>query len=189
MTRSLVSHDSTPSTVRDVPIYALGSQEPVIDADAFIHPDAVIIGSVWIGSESSVWPGAVLRGDEGEIRVGARTSIQDNSVLHTMPDIPTIVGNECLIGHIVHLEACTIEDGGMVGNGAMVLHRSTVRTGAIVAANSVVLYDVDVPSGAIAVGSPAVIKLGKAKPEMISQGVEVYVARAKRFRQEMRRVG
>lgn len=177
------------STVGDVPIYALGTQEPVIDGSAFVHPDAVVIGSVTIGAESSIWPGAVLRGDEGQILIGDRTSIQDNSVLHTMPEIPTVVGNGCLIGHIVHLEACTIEDGGMVGNGAMVLHRSIVRTGAIVAANSVVLYDVDVPSGAIAVGSPAVIKLGRARPEMITEGVLAYVARAHRFRSEMRRVG
>ncbi len=178
-----------PCTFGGVPIYALGSQEPTIDASAFVHPDAVIIGSVTIGAESSIWPGAVLRGDEGQILIGDRTSIQDNSVLHTTPEIPTIVGNGCLIGHIVHLEACTIEDGGMVGNGAIVLHRSIVRTGAVVAANSVVLYDVDVPSGAIAVGSPAVIKLGKARPEMITEGVAAYVARARRFRTEMRRIG
>ena len=78
---------------------------PDIAADAFVHPDAVVIGSVTIGPESSVWPCAVLRGDEGEIRIGAQTSIQDNSVLHTTPEIPTVVGDRCVIGHIVHLEA------------------------------------------------------------------------------------
>ncbi|MDP4973255.1 MAG: gamma carbonic anhydrase family protein, partial [Ilumatobacteraceae bacterium] len=66
-----------------MPIYALGSQEPTIDTTAFIHPDAVIIGSVFIGPQSSVWPTAVLRGDDGEIRIGARTSIQDGTVVHT----------------------------------------------------------------------------------------------------------
>ncbi len=172
-----------------MPIYALGSQVPVIDDTAFVHPDAVVIGSVSIGPESSIWPGAVLRGDEGQIFVGARSNVQDNSVLHTLPDTPTIVGVGCLIGHIVHLEGCIIEDGAMVGNGAMVLHRSIIRTGAIVAANSVVLYDVDVPCGAIAAGSPAVIKLGRANSEMIAHGVEIYVARAKRFRSELRRIG
>ena len=138
-----------------MPIYALDDQVPSIHPEAYVHPDAVVIGSVTIGAGSSVWPGAVLRGDDGFIVVGARSSIQDNSVLHTTAEHPTIVGDECVIGHIVHLEGCTIESGAMVANGAIVLHRSVVHTGAIVAANAVVLYDVDVPSGAIAVGAPA----------------------------------
>lgn len=170
-------------------IYALGEQVPVIDPSAFVHPDAVVIGSVTIGPESSVWPGAVLRGDDGEIRIGARTSVQDNSVLHTTPDDPTVVGDECVIGHIVHLEACTVRDQAMVANGAMVLHRSVVGTGAIVAANSVVLYDVEVPPGALAVGSPATIKPDRARKELIMDAVEAYVRRAARFRDELHRVG
>ena len=75
-------------TVAAVPVYALGDQVPSIDATAYVHPDAVIIGSVTIGPESSVWPGAVLRGDDGEIRIGARTSVQDGCVLHTTPERP-----------------------------------------------------------------------------------------------------
>jgi carbonic anhydrase/acetyltransferase-like protein (isoleucine patch superfamily) len=149
----------------------------------------VVIGSVRIGPESSVWPNAVLRADDGEITVGARTSIQDCSVLHTTPHTPTVVGDECVIGHIVHLEACVIKDRAMVANGAIVLHRSVVGTGAVVAANAVVLNDVDVPPGALAVGAPAVIKPGRARLDDILRGVETYVARSKRFRQELRRIG
>ena len=78
-------------------IYAYGDRVPVIHETAFVHPDAVIIGSVTIGAESTIWPGAVLRGDDGEIIIGARTSIQDNTVIHTMPNQPTIVGDECVI--------------------------------------------------------------------------------------------
>jgi carbonic anhydrase/acetyltransferase-like protein (isoleucine patch superfamily) len=169
-------------------VYALGDLEPTIHPEAYVHPDAVIIGAVSIGAHSSVWPSAVLRGDDGEIRVGERSSIQDGSVLHTTPDDPTVVGNECVIGHLVHLEGCTIEDRALVGNMAMVLHRSVVGTGAVVGANSVVLYDVDVPPGALAVGSPAVIKPDKARLEDILAGVETYVARARRFRDELRRI-
>jgi carbonic anhydrase/acetyltransferase-like protein (isoleucine patch superfamily) len=175
-------------TVFDVPIYALGDQRPTIDPTAYIHPDAVVIGSVTIGPESSIWPGAVLRGDDGEIVVGGWSSIQDNCVLHTTPESPTRVGDRCVIGHLVHLEGCTIEDDALVGNAAMVLHRSVVHSWSIVAANSVVLYDVDVPSGAIAVGSPAVIKAGRAQRDMITHGVDSYVARAARFRRELRRL-
>jgi carbonic anhydrase/acetyltransferase-like protein (isoleucine patch superfamily) len=175
-------------TFYGVPIYALGSQEPDIHPSAYVHPDAVVIGSVTLGAESSVWPGAVLRGDEGEIRIGARSNIQDNCVVHTTSDDPTVVGDRCLIGHLVHLEGCTIESDAMVGNAAMVLHRSVVQSWAIVAANSVVLYDVIVPSGAIAVGSPAVIREGRARPDMIREGVAHYAERAVRFRNELRRL-
>ena len=171
-----------------MPIYALGDQVPDIDESAYVHPDAVIIGSVVIGAQSSVWPNAVLRGDDGEIRVGARTSIQDGSVLHTTPVLPTIVGNDCVVGHIVHLEGCTIEDGTLIGNGSIVLHQAIVRTGAIVAANTVVLNNTEVPSGALAVGSPAVIKPGKARAELIAGAVSSYVARSVRFREQLRRI-
>lgn len=171
-----------------MPIYALGEQIPNIDESAYVHPDAVVIGSVTIGPGSSIWPGAVLRGDDGEIRIGARTSIQDNAVLHTTPLDHTVVGDDCVIGHIVHLEGCTIMDGSLVGNGAMVLHRSVVHPGAIVAANSVVLYDIDIPSGALAVGSPATIKEGRADASMIGLAVQSYVERGQRFRRELRRI-
>jgi carbonic anhydrase/acetyltransferase-like protein (isoleucine patch superfamily) len=175
-------------TVGNVPIYALDDQVPDIHPDAYVHPDAVVIGSVSIGPQSSIWPGAVLRGDDGHIVIGSRSSIQDNSVLHTTPLDPTVVGDDCVIGHIVHLEGCTIESGALVGNGAMVLHRSVVRTGAIVAANSVVLYDVEVPSGALAVGSPAIIKPDRARASDIQTGVASYVARGRRYRSGLRRI-
>ncbi len=171
-----------------MPIYALGTQEPTIADDAYIHPDAVIIGSVTIGPRSSVWPGAVLRGDEGEIRIGSESSVQDGCVLHTTPDVPTVVGDRCVIGHIVHLEACRIHDDVLVGNGSIVLHEVVVESWSIIAANSVVLNGTHVPSGAIAVGSPAVVKEGRARPELITEGVEAYVARAERFRHELRRL-
>jgi carbonic anhydrase/acetyltransferase-like protein (isoleucine patch superfamily) len=171
-----------------MPIYALGAQEPSIDATAFVHPDAVIIGSVTIGAQSSVWPGAVLRGDDGEIVVGARSSVQDGSVLHTTTEFPTTVGEDCVIGHIVHLEGCTIESGALVGNGSIVLHRVVVRTGAVIGANSVVLNDTEVPAGALAVGSPAVIKPGRAPQGMIAHAAASYVERAARFRDQLRRL-
>ena len=169
-------------------IYAYGDRVPVIHESAFVHPDAVIIGSVTIGAESTIWPGAVLRGDDGEIIIGARTSIQDNTVIHTMPNQPTIVGDDCVIGHIVHLESCTIENSAQVSSGAIVLHRAVVGTGAIVAANSVVLYDTIVPPGALAVGSPATIKEGRARSIEIEMGAAIYVEKGKKFRTDLRKI-
>ena len=171
-----------------MPIYALGDQRPSIHSDAYVHPDAVVIGSVTIGANSSVWPGAVLRGDDGEIIVGERTSVQDNSVIHTTLEHPTTIGDDCVIGHMVHLEACTIEPWCLIGVGSIVLHRVVVNSWAIVAANAVVLNDTIVPSGALAVGTPAVIKEGRARREDIESGVTSYVERAARFASELRRI-
>jgi carbonic anhydrase/acetyltransferase-like protein (isoleucine patch superfamily) len=169
-------------------VYALGDSEPTIDSSAFVHPDAVIIGAVTVGASSSIWPGAVLRGDGGEIRIGERTSVQDNAVLHTTPDWPTVVGSGCVLGHLIHLEGCTVEDDVLIGNAAMVLHRSVIRSGAIVAANSVVLNDIDVPSGALAAGSPAVIKPDRADIVLIRNSAAAYVERIEQYRTSLRRL-
>ncbi len=171
-----------------MPIYALGDVEPTISGEAFVHPDAVIIGAVEVGARSSVWPGAVLRGDGGSIHIGERTSVQDNAVLHTTPEHPTVVGDGCVLGHQIHLEGCTIEDEVLIGNAAMVLHRVVIHSGAVVAANSVVLNDTDVPSGALAVGTPAVIKPGRARLEDIRDGVDSYLARMELYRTSLRRI-
>ncbi len=169
-------------------IYALGELSPEIHPDAYVHPDAVIIGDVRIGAGSSIWPGAVLRGDDGYISIGQRSSIQDGSVLHTTPDDPTVVGDDCLVGHIVHLEGCTLENGSFVGNGAIVLHRVVVRSGGLVGANAVVNNDTEVPSGAMALGVPAKIRPDSVPPGMIEDGVAAYIERTKRFKAELRRI-
>jgi carbonic anhydrase/acetyltransferase-like protein (isoleucine patch superfamily) len=171
-----------------MPLYALGDLEPRIHPTAFVHPEAVLIGDVEVGAGSSVWPGAVLRGDDGSIRVGERTSVQDGCVLHTTVEHPTTVGSDCVIGHIVHLEGCTIEDNALVGNGSVVLHRAVVRSWSLVGSGAVVPNDFEVPSGAMALGVPAKLRLDTVKPEMITDGVASYVARAERYRRELRRL-
>ncbi len=169
-------------------IYALGDLTPTIHPDAFIHPDCTIIGDVRIGAGSSVWPQAVLRGDGGHIEIGERTSIQDGSVLHTTPEWPTTVGDDCTIGHIVHLEGCTIESGALVGNGSIVLHRAIVRTGALVGSNAVVTNDTEVPSGAMALGIPAKIRPDSVPPGLIELSAAAYTERAASYATDLRRL-
>jgi carbonic anhydrase/acetyltransferase-like protein (isoleucine patch superfamily) len=171
-----------------VALYAFGEKEPDIHPEAFVHPEAVIIGSVTIGAESSIWPTAVLRGDDGQITVGARTSIQDGAIIHTTVPRPTIIGNDCTIGHLAHLEGCTIEDGSLVGSAAVVLHRAVVGPRALVAANAVVLNDMVVPTGALALGVPAKIREGAADQEELVRSAASYVDRARRFRTDLRRI-
>lgn len=171
-----------------MPLYALGDRVPTIDPTAFVHPDAVLIGSVVVGAESSVWPSAVLRGDHGDITVGARSSIQDGTVIHCTPECPTHVGDDCVIGHLVHLEGCTIEDFALVGSGSTVLHNAIVRTGSLVGAGALVPGGMEVPTGAQALGIPARIRPDSVTPIMISHGRDTYVFNASWYRKELRRI-
>ena len=171
-----------------MPVYALGDLEPTIATDAYIHPDAVVIGDVKIGSQSSIWPGAVLRGDSGPITIGARTSIQDGSVIHTTEWSPTRVGDGCVIGHIVHLEGCVIEDDALVGSGSVVLHNAVVRSGGLVGANAVCPEGFEVPSGAMALGIPAKLRPDTVDPAMIKASADFYVERGQRYRTDLRRL-
>ena len=171
-------------------VYALGDLVPSIHPDAYVHPDAVVIGNVTIGALSSVWPSAVVRGDDGAITIGERTSIQDGSIIHTTAWMPTTIGSGAVIGHMVHLEGCTIEDGALVGNGSIVLHEARVCTGAVVGSNAVVTGRTVVPPGAMALGVPAKIKEGAVKdPFMIEGPAMAYVERIARYKETLRVVG
>jgi carbonic anhydrase/acetyltransferase-like protein (isoleucine patch superfamily) len=169
-------------------IYALGDRVPEIHPEAFVHPDATVIGSVVIGAESSVWPHAVLRGDTSRIVIGRRTSIQDGAVIHCTRTQETWIGDDCVIGHLVHLEACTIESVALVGSGSIVLHRAVVRTGALVGAAALVTNDMEVPSRAMALGVPARLRLDCVDPADIVEQAAGYVANARYHRANTRRV-
>jgi len=169
-------------------IYALGDAVPEIHPDAYVHPDATVIGAVRIGPGSTVWPQAVLRGDYGHITVGARTSIQDGAVVHCTAEHSTHIGDDCVVGHLAHLEGCTVEDASLVGTGSIVLHRVVVRTNALVGAGAVVPNGVEVPSGAMALGVPAKIRPDTVTPEQILPLAANYLTNAQRYRAELRRV-
>jgi|SRR5580658_8056037 carbonic anhydrase/acetyltransferase-like protein (isoleucine patch superfamily) len=169
-------------------IYALGDLVPSIDADAFVHPDAVVIGAVTMGPDSTLWPSAVLRGDYGEISVGARSSVQDGTVVHAGPGFPTRIGSGCVVGHLVHLEGCILEDECLVGSNAVVLHHAVVGTGATVGAGAVVLDRVNIPPGALAVGIPVVVKPDRSHVDVIRFAAEEYVKNGRRYRENLRRL-
>ena len=169
-------------------LYALGDIAPQIDPDAFIHPDCTIIGNVVIGAAVTVWPQAVLRGDQSRIVIGARTSVQDGAVIHCTRELETTVGTDCTIGHLAHLEGCTVEHGALVGTGSIVLHRAIVRTGGLVGAGALVPGDMEVPSGAMALGIPAKLRAGAVKADQITHPAGEYVRNWERYRRELRRI-
>ena len=171
-----------------MPVYAIGDRVPDIHPDAFVHPDAVVIGNVCIDSEATIWPGAVLRGDYGRIEVGARTSVQDGSVVHATAELPTIIGSDCIVGHIAHLEGCVIEPHALVGSGSVVLHRAVVRSHSLVGANAVLPNDMEVPSYAMALGIPAKLREGAVQEGHIARGIKLYAENGRRYRSELRRI-
>jgi carbonic anhydrase/acetyltransferase-like protein (isoleucine patch superfamily) len=171
-----------------VPVYALGDRVPRIDPAAFVHPDAVIIGDVRIGPESTVWPAAVLRGDHGSIVVGARTSIQDGTVVHCTGAHDTTIGDRCVVGHNAHLEGCTVEDDCLIGSGSIVLHRSVVRRGALVGAAALVPNDTEVPARAMALGVPCRIREDAVAEDAFAHAVQRYVENGHWYRADLRRL-
>ncbi|MEI8056853.1 MAG: gamma carbonic anhydrase family protein [Actinomycetes bacterium] len=171
-----------------MPIYALGDRVPSIHPTAFVHPEAVIIGSVTIGAESSIWPTAVLRGDTSFIEVGDRTSIQDGTVIHCTSELPTRIGNDCVVGHNAHLEGCTVEDHCLIGSGSVVLHKVIVRTRSLVGASALVPNGTEVPTGAMALGVPCKIKHDAVADGAFQYAVDMYVARGHEYRATLRRL-
>jgi carbonic anhydrase/acetyltransferase-like protein (isoleucine patch superfamily) len=173
-----------------MPIYALDLLVPQIHPDAYIHPGAVVIGDVRIGAQSSIWPGAVLRGDFGQIVIGARTSIQDGTILHTTQEWPTVIGDDCVVGHNAHLEGCTVENRCLVGSGSVVLNRAIIRTGSVVGAKALVPEGLDVPENSLALGIPA--RPRPIDPEKQAQWIDFavreYTHNAKRYRNGLRRI-
>lgn len=172
-----------------MPVYALGDDEPDIHPEAYVHPDAVVIGNVTIGAESTVWPTAVLRGDEGRIEIGARTSIQDGTIVHTTVAQPTVIGDAVTVGHNVHIESATIGDHALISSGSVVLNGATIGTGAVVGAGAVVAPRFELPPRRMALGVPARVREGHEVPaDRTDAAVASYVARGKRFRAELRRL-
>ena len=171
-----------------MPIYTLGDLTPQIDPTAYIHPQAVIIGNVTIGAEASVWPNAVIRGDDSLISIGARTSVQDNAVLHCTAELATVVGEDVTLGHLCHLEGCVVEDQALVGVGAVVIHEAIVGRGSIVGANAMVRNGTVIPPYSMALGVPAAIREGVVPEEANLMNAQIYVERGRQFRQQMKRV-
>lgn len=171
-----------------MPVYALGDSEPQIDSSAYIHPEATIIGSVVIGPESTVWPHAVLRGDDNTITIGAQTSVQDGAVIHCTTQEPTKVGDRCTIGHLAHLEGCTVHDDSLIGSGSIVLHGAVIGPHALVGAAAMVVGGTEVSSWSMALGVPARIRRNALEEGFSEENVSTYIERGRRFAAELRRV-
>ncbi len=153
-------------------------KRPKISSKAFIAPNAVLIGDVTVEDDSSIWFGAVLRSDQNQypIVVGARSSVQDNCVIHS-GEAPTIVGEDVTVGHGAIMEGCVIQRGAIIGMNVTVLENTEIGEEALIAAGSVVVPNTKIPPRVLAAGSPAQVKkeLGGDALKWIQMGSSTYV--------------
>ena len=171
-------------------VYQLGDQVPRIADSAWVADSAQVIGDVELAADASVWFGAVLRGDNEPIRIGAGSNVQDGSVLHTDPGFPLTVGERVTVGHQAMLHGCTIGDGTLIGIQAVVLNGAKIGRHCLVAAGAVVTGGKEFADGSLIVGSPAK-DLRPLTPEQIERqldGAERYIEKARRFRNELKSI-
>lgn len=157
---------------------------PSIDPSAFVATSADVIGDVTIGAESSVWYGCVLRGDIAAIRVGARTNIQDLTLVHVDRDTPTVIGDSVGVGHRAIIHGCALDDGCLIGMGAIVLSHARVGRGSVIAAGALITEGMVVPPDSLVVGVPGrvVRPVDEDLRARIAMTVESYASLKERHR-------
>jgi len=172
-------------------IYALADQSPQLaDHSCYVAPSATVIGDVLLGAESSIWFGAVLRGDVERLSIGRGTNIQDNSVLHSDPGAPLVIDEYVTVGHMVMLHGCHIGRNSLIGIGSIIMNHARIGQNSIVGANSLVTEGKQFPDGVLIVGSPARVarELKASEIEELRLSADRYIERARQYQRELRRL-
>ncbi len=170
--------------------YRLGDWQPTVHAQAWIAPQATVIGLATLQAQSSVWPGAVIRADNEPIVVGEGSNVQDGAVLHTDPGCPLTIGKGVTIGHQVMLHGCTIGDNALIGIQAVVLNKAVIGADSLVGAGAVVTEGKVFPPRSLILGAPArvVRTLTDDEVDGLRRNAEVYIARARDYRDQLKPV-
>ena len=177
--------------IEEIPvIYSLGDIQPEMQGDYWVADNAMVLGDIVLGDEVSIWFNAVLRGDTETITVGARSNIQDGSVLHTDPGMPLTIGKGVTVGHKVMLHGCTIGDNSLIGINAVVLDGAIIGKNCLIGANSLVPPGKEIPDGSLVMGSPGKVvrQLDEAAIAGLTKSADGYVDRYKRYQREFRPV-
>jgi carbonic anhydrase/acetyltransferase-like protein (isoleucine patch superfamily) len=155
----------------------------LVHESAFLAPTAVVVGDVTLGPQSSVWFGAVLRGDADAIRVGARSNVQDNAVLHADPGFPCTVGDGVTVGHLAIVHGAEVGDNVIVGMRSVVMNGAKIGANSLIAAGAVVTEGTQIPPGSLVVGMPAKVtrELRPAEIDRLRRAAEHYVQNARRY--------
>lgn len=173
-----------------MPLYAFEKTAPAVDPDAFVHPDAVLIGDVSIGKKCFIGAGAVLRGDFGKISVGDGSNVQENCVIHVSPGAEVKIEEDVIVAHGAILHDATVRRGSVVGMGAVVLQGAVVGEGVLVAALTLIPTGLVVEAGKIVAGNPAKVKgdVPASHEEFFRAGLAIYQELPERYRKGMRRI-
>lgn len=171
-------------------IYELDGKRPQLGAGAWVADNATVIGDVILGDDASVWFGTVIRGDTDTIRIGARTNVQDSSVLHADLGVPLTIGENVTVGHQVMLHGCTIGDNTLIGIQAVVLNNARIGSNCIVGAGAVVTEGKEFPDNSLIVGAPAKVirQLDAAAVEKLLANADHYVGNARRYQRTFRKI-
>jgi carbonic anhydrase/acetyltransferase-like protein (isoleucine patch superfamily) len=174
-----------------MPVYQIDDRIGRIASDAWVAPSAMVIGEVHMADESSVWFGAVIRGDNEPIRIGRQSNVQENAVLHADPGFPLLIGERVTIGHQVMLHGCTIGDESLIGIQAVVLNGAKIGRHCLVGAGALVTEGKAFPDGSLIIGTPAKVArpLSEAEIEGLRRSAASYVERARAFRKGLKPAG
>lgn len=172
-------------------IYQLGDRKPVIPDSCYIAAEATVIGDVRLGERVSIWPGAVLRGDNEPIVIGDDSNIQEGSVLHTDPGAPLTIGKSVTVGHQVMLHGCTVGDGALIGIQAVVLNKSVIGKDCLVGAGAVITEGKDFPDRSVIFGAPAkaVRELSEDNALRLRMSAQSYVHRRADYKANLKKIG
>jgi carbonic anhydrase/acetyltransferase-like protein (isoleucine patch superfamily) len=164
-------------------LYQLGDKSPVVAPDAWVAPNATVIGDVHLGAGASVWWNTVIRGDTDRISIGDKTNIQDGSVLHTDAGIHLQIGNGVTVGHMVMIHGCTIGDNCLIGIGSIILNRAVIGRNTLVGANTLIPEGKEFPEGVLIIGSPGKVvrELTEEEIARISRSAEHYAKNGERY--------
>ena len=171
-------------------LYKLGEDRPINEADYYVAENATVLGKVKLCKESSVWFGAIIRGDTELITIGERSNVQDGSVLHTDIGFPLNIGKDVTIGHKVMLHGCTIGDGSLIGINSVVLNGAKIGKGCLIGANALITEGTEIPDGSLVMGSPGKIRgeLNDDQKQGLIISAHHYVNNSKRFKDELEKL-
>lgn len=171
-------------------LYQLGARRPVREEGVWVADNACVIGSVTLGADSSVWFGAVIRGDNDQITIGPQSNVQDNAVLHTDSGLALTLGRGVTVGHHAMLHGCSVGDYSLIGIHAVVLNGARIGRHCIIGANALIPEGMEIPDGSLVVGSPAVIRrqLSDVQKQHLQAAALHYVNNARRYAQELQEI-
>ena len=172
-------------------IYQLGEHAPDIDASAYVADSATLIGKVTLQDNSSVWPGATIRGDNERITIGSGSNVQEGTVMHTDMGFPLTIGANVTIGHQAMLHGCSVGDGSLIGIQAVILNGAKIGKGCLVGAGALVTEGKEFPDHSLIIGTPAKVVRTLTADDIarLELSAASYVARAKLFKTELKKIG